>query len=357
MRSLLAGVMAVALGLGVTARAEMTAEEAGEFMELALAGIDREFPNKPGHVMKSAKDAKTPRELHPVFFGHFDWHSSVHGHWTLVRLLKEYPEHPKAGEVRKVLDGRMSAEGLKKEAAYLRKNKSFERMYGWGWALRLGLELRTWDDDQGRKWAKRFRPVEKAIVVHAMDYLPKLDWPIRCGFHPESAFPLGQMLDYARGVGDADLETLVVDRAKEFYGGDRDYPVRYEPSGNDFFSPGLNEADLMRRVLSGDRFSEWLGGFFPGLAKGDLGNLLEPVTVSDLEDGHLVHLVGLNLTRAWTMQSVAGSLPDDDGRRKVLMGAAEKHTAAGLKQVFSGSYEGEHWLGSFAVYLLTGVGR
>lgn len=331
-------------------------KEAARYVELALAGIDREFPNKPGHVWNSAEDGKTPREWNPVFYGHFDWHSSVHGHWTLVRLLKLFPEAEWAEEVRRVLDGRFTKAALQAEAEYLKEHKSFERMYGWAWALRLALELRTWDDAQGQSWAARFRPLEEVIVDHAKDYLPKLDWPIRCGFHPESAFPLSQFLDYARGVGDVDLTRLLVAKAKAFYESDSNYPVRYEPSGNDFFSPGLNEADLMRRVLDEDEYSDWLNGFFPGLEKGEMGNLLSPVTVSDLDDGHLVHLVGLNLTRAWTMRSIAGVLPEEDERRTVLEKAAEAHAGKGLQQVWSGSYAGEHWLGSFAVYLETGVG-
>lgn len=341
----------------MTARAALTAEEAGKFMDLALAGIDREFPNKPGQVMKSAEDVKSPRELFPVFFGHFDWHSSVHGHWTLVRLLKLFPEHEKTAEVRKVLDARLTEKGLETEAAYLVRNPTFERMYGWAWALRLGLELRTWDDPQGREWSRRFRPVETAIVANARQYLAKLDWPVRCGFHPETAFPLAQMLDYCRGTGEVALERLLVIKAKGFYESDVHYPVRYEPSGNDFFSAGLNEADLMRRVLSAKAFDRWLEGFLPGLKDGEIGNLRKPVSVAYLDDGHLVHLVGLNLTRAWTMRSVAGCLPEDDPRRTTLLAAAAEHEKAGMRQVFSGTYEGEHWLGSFAVYLKTGVGQ
>ncbi|MFP6882177.1 MAG: DUF2891 domain-containing protein [Roseibacillus sp.] len=336
---------------------KLDAEKAGTFMDLALAGIDREYPNKPGHVFKSDQDVRSPRKIHPVFYGHFDWHSSVHGHWALVRLLKLFPDHEKSAGVRKVLEARFTEKALRVEADYLGANKSFERMYGWGWALRLGLELRTWDDAQGVEWARRYAPIDAAILKNAREHLPKLDWPIRCGFHPETAFPLAQMLDYARGTRDADLEKLVRERCAAFYGKDVNYPVAYEPSGHDFFSSGLNEADLMRRVLPAAEFDQWLTGFFPGLAKKELGNLLEPVSPKDLEDGHLVHLVGLNLNRAWTMRGVAKVLPNDDARRFVLLEAADRHEAAGLKQVLSGSYEGEHWLGSFAVYLLTGVGE
>lgn len=343
--------------IGGLSAGELTVKEAGRYVSLAMAGLDREFPNKPAHVWRTEADGQPPRHWNPVFYGHFDWHSSVHGHWTLLRLLKLYPEADWAAEVRTVLGSRFVAENLQKEANYLEANPSFERMYGWAWALRLALELRSWDDEQGQRWAVNFAPLEQVIVSHAKRHLPKLDWPIRCGFHPETAFPLGQFLDYARGVGDVELEVLVTERARAYYQKDVRYPVAYEPSGNDFFSPGLNEADLMRRVLDGVAYEEWLGEFFPTLVQGELGNLLQPVTVSDLDDGHLVHLVGLNLTRAWTMRSIAGVLGSEDPRREILLKAAEAHAAQGLKQVWSGSYEGEHWLGSFAVYLRTGVGR
>ncbi|MDA7882095.1 DUF2891 domain-containing protein [Akkermansiaceae bacterium] len=330
----------------------LTEKQAGEFVELALAGLNKEFPNKPGNLMRTAEDVKSPKEMSPVFYGHFDWHSSVHGHWTLVRLVSLFPKAGWNAKVRAALDEKFTKEGLQKEADRLAKDKWFERMYGWAWALRLGIELRALDDEQGKKWAAAYLTVEKVIVTNAKAYLPKLDWPVRCGFHPESAFPLGQMLDWSRATGDEEFEKLLIVKARQFYRGDRNYPVRYEPSGNDFFSAGLNEADLMRRVFPKDVYRKWLGLFFPNF---ELGNLSQPVSVSDLEDGHLVHLVGLNLNRAWTMRGIAGALEGEE--KAILLEAAQKHEAAGLKDIFSGSYAGEHWLGSFAVYLLTGVGQ
>lgn len=330
----------------------LSEKQAGKLVELALAGLNKEFPNKPGNVMEAAEDVISPREMSPVFFGHFDWHSSVHGHWTLVRMVRLFPKSEWNVKVRAALDAKLTKDGLRKEADRLANNKSFERMYGWAWALRLGMELRALDDEQGRKWAAAYLPLEQVIVTNAKAYLPKLDWPGRCGFHPESAFPLSQMLDWARATGDSDFEKLLISKARQFYGKDTAYPVRYEPSGNDFFSPGLNEADLMRRVLPTDEFRKWLKAFFPEF---DLGNLSQPVSVSDLNDGHLVHLVGLNLSRAWTMRGIAGVL--DGPEKEIFLKAAKKHEEAGLKNTFSGSYEGEHWLGSFAVYLLTGEGN
>ena len=348
------------LGLGGSFALEnpMTERQASSFVKMALAGIDREFPNKPGDVLRGPQDIKSPRAMHPVFYGHFDWHSSVHGHWMLVRLLRLYPHAEFSDNVRQVLNARFTSEGFAAEAAYfaLAENQSFERMYGWAWALRLAQELRTWDDADAQHWRDCMQPLEQEIVALAKRYLPKLDWPVRCGFHPESAFALAQMLDWARASGDSELEALVVDKARQFYGGDRDYPVAYEPSGNDFFSAGLNVADLMRRVLTKNDFASWLTAYFPGLDRGAVGNLLKPVKVSDPSDGHLIHLAGLNLSRAWTMQGIAAVLAEGDPRREVLLQSSNEHASAGLTMVASGHYEGEHWLASFAVYLLTGVG-
>ena len=341
------------------AHATLSATEATDLVELALAGIDREFPNKTGHVTHGPGDLRSPREMHPVFYGHFDWHSSVHGHWTLVRLLRLFPGAPFAEKVRRILDGRFTAEGLAAEAAYFREpeNRSFERLYGWAWALRLAAELHAWNDPSARGWARRFEPLERTLVDAAKAYLPKLGWPVRCGFHPETSFPLAQFLDYAAVTGDAGFAELVRSRALHFHRRDRDYPADYEPSGNDFFSHGLNTADLMRRVLPAAEFSLWLEAYLPDLAAGRAGGLLTPVAVSDPTDGHLVHLAGLNLSRAWAMLGIASVLDPADPRRHVLEASAGSHADAGRQWLATGHYEGDHWLGSFATYLLTGAGR
>ncbi|MGJ8654870.1 MAG: DUF2891 domain-containing protein [Akkermansiaceae bacterium] len=316
---------------------------ADRLVNLAKSGINREFPYKMGTVLTSPSDLKCPREVHAVFNGHFDWHSSVHGHWTLVCLLRHFPEATWANEIRELLDARFSSKALKKEASFLLNNPSFERMYGWAWIMRLGIELRLLNSNLD--WHSRFSPVEQAIVTNAKTYLQKLSWPVRCGFHPESSFPLSQMLDWARSSGDTDFETLIITKAKQFYGSDTDYPVRYEPSGNDFFSPGLNVATLMKQVYSPDDYQVWLNQYLPNLQHGELGNWATPVHVSDLEDGHIVHLVGLNLSRAWCLSELSQSLEH-------LKTPAKEHLEAGLQGVWSGSYEGEHWLGSFALYAL-----
>ncbi|MBI5769945.1 MAG: DUF2891 domain-containing protein [Verrucomicrobia bacterium] len=334
-------------------------EKAAAFVQLALKGIDREYPNKPGEVLRGPEDIMSPRAMHPAFYGNFDWHSCVHGHWLVVRLLRLYPDLAGAAEARARLGAHLAAANLAKEAAYFepKDNRSFERMYGWAWTLRLTAELKAWDDPEARQWAKNMAPLEQKIVELTKNFLPRLTYPVRTGVHPDTAFALGQIIDYARAVGDEALEKLAAVRAREYYLGDRNYPTNYEPSGEDFFSPGLNEADLLRRVLSREEFSRWLDGFLPGLRKGDLGNWSRAAEVSDLTDGRIVHLVGLNLSRAWTMSGVLSALATGDPRRAPLETAVKLHEAAGLRHVFSGHYEGEHWLATFAVYHVSGAGR
>ncbi len=336
----------------------LDASSADKFARLALAGLDREYPNKPGEVLRGPQDVLPPRTMHPAFFGCFDWHSSVHGHWMLVRLLRLHPELPVAAEIRARLAAHLTATNLATEAAYFetKENKSFERMYGWAWALRLAAELRSWNDPDAKQWVQNYQPLERKLVALTKDYLPRLTYPVRTGVHPDAAFALAQILDYARTVKDAELERLITERANAYYLNDRDYPTQYEPSGEDFFSPGLNVADLLRRVLTPKEFSRWLDGFLPQLRRGRLGRWAAPAEVSDLTDPRIVHLVGLNLSRAWTMEGVASALPAKDRRRAVLERASEAHALAGLKFVFSGHYEGEHWLATFAVYCLTGPG-
>jgi len=337
---------------------ELTATRASEFAKMALAGLAREYPNKPGEVLTGPQDLKTPRALHPAFYGSYDWHSSVHGHWLLVRLLKLFPELNEAAEARSRLREHLTLANLEIEAAYfdVRENRSFERMYGWAWALRLAAELHGWNDPDGLVWAANLKPLETRLVGLTKDYLPRLTYPVRTGVHPDTAFALGQILDYARTIGDRPLEELVVQRARGYYSQDADYPLEFEPSGQDFFSPGLNVADLMRRVLSADEFSRWLNQFAPELRRGRLGNWAKPAIVSDLTDPQIVHLVGLNLSRAWTMQGILSVIDRTDRRGRALTTAMQAHADEGMKYVFSGHYEGEHWLATFAVYYLAGAG-
>jgi hypothetical protein len=338
--------------------ARLSAEQVSAFAKLALANIHTEYPNKPGNVVWDEASVRTPRAMHPAFYGCFDWHSSVHGHWMLIRLLKDYSDHPMQAEIRQKLAQNLTAENLKKEADHFREkhNRMFERMYGWWWLLRLAAELETWDDPQGQEWRESIRPLEELLVENIFAYLPNLTWPIRTGVHQDLAFALGQELDYARVMKNGKLAELIQQRAKEYYVGDTDYPTKYEPSGQDFFSSCLNEADLMRRVLTQAEFVDWLDAYLPGLKRGEGGNLLTPVTVSDVTDGYIVHLAGLNLSRAWCMKGIAAALPDGDARKNLLHASAAAHAKKGFGYVFSGHYEGDHWLATFAIYLQAGVG-
>jgi hypothetical protein len=328
---------------------------AERFARLALACIDREWPNKPEHVFDGPEDIRSPRFFHPAFFGCYDWHSSVHGHWLLVRLLRTRPDLAGAQEIRGRLRAHFTAEAMAAEALYLDRvsARSFERTYGWAWLLRLATELEGWDDPDARRWRERIRILENAVARRLADYLPKLTYPVRTGVHPNTAFALAEALDYARRTGKKDLEELLISRSRAYFGRDRNCPLSYEPSGEDFFSPCLEEADLMRRVLPAGEFSSWLGSFLPQLAVEGQAPLV-PAVAADPTDPKLVHLDGLNLTRAWTMRGIAGALPASDPRRALLLAAADAHARAGLARVSSGNYEGEHWLASFAVYLLTG---
>ena len=334
----------------------LTREAASRFAGLALACIQREYPNKLDHVMNDQSEVQSPRALHPSFYGCFDWHSSVHGHWLLVRLLRLLPGIPEAKRIRSSLDENLSAENLRREAAYfeLPNRKSFERTYGWAWLLKLAEELHVWDDPDGRRWSKNLEPLRDVVVERYLDFLPRQVYPIRTGVHPNTAFGLAFALDYARAAGHQRLEDLIAERSLTYFESDGDLPARWEPGGEDFFSPSLMEADLMRRVLPSGEFAAWLQRCLPTLAAGEPTSLLDPATVSDRTDPKIVHLDGLNLSRAWCMLGIAAALEKGDPTRRVLEASAARHANDALAQVASGDYAGEHWLATFAVLLLAG---
>jgi len=328
---------------------------AERFAKLALACVEKEYPNKISHVLNSDADVAPPRKLTPAFCGCYDWHSSVHGHWLLVRLIRTFPDAPFVAQARDALRKSLTAENLKQEAAYLRGEgrASFERPYGLAWLLQLCAELREWNDDQAREMSANLRPLEEAGVERLKTWLPKLSHPVRIGEHDQTAFGLGLMLDYARSKHDEAFMKLVTDSAKKFFLADKNCPLSYEPSGEDFLSPCLAEADVMRRVLSPAEFASWLKEFMPQIPTTPSAGWL-PVTVSpDPSDPKLAHLDGLNLSRAWMLEGIISVLPTDDPRRASLSAAAEAHRCAGLAAVTGEHYEGGHWLGSFAVYLTT----
>ncbi len=333
----------------------MSQEQASLFARLALKGIQKEYPNKPADVLNSEIDVRSPRAIHPAFYGSFDWHSSVHGHWMLVRLLRLFPDLPEKEQIRKVLSAHLSVENLKAEADYFGRpnSQSFERPYGWAWLLKLAEELHGWDDPDAKEWAKNVKPLADAIVSRYLAYFPKQTYPIRSGVHPNTAFGLAFALDYARAVDHKLLADLMQERSRTYFVNDVDVPAAWEPDGADFFSPSLMEADLMRRVLPPAEFQAWFSRFLPNLSKGEPKSLFVPATVTDRSDPQIVHLDGLNLSRAWCMRGIALALPKTDPARKVFAESAARHAEAALRHVASGDYAGEHWLASFAVYLLS----
>ncbi|HXX40829.1 MAG TPA: DUF2891 domain-containing protein [Chthoniobacterales bacterium] len=344
----------------VPANAGFDAKAAERFAKLALACVHKEYPNKIAHVLNSDADVAPPRKLTPAFCGCYDWHSSVHGHWLLVRLLRTFPEASFASAAREALKQSLTAENLKQEATYLRGEgrASFERPYGLAWMLQLCAELHEWDDPQAREWSANLRPLEEIAVERLKTWLPKLLNPVRIGEHDQTAFGLGLMLDYARAVHDEAFAKLVSDSAKKFFLSDKNCPLAYEPSGEDFLSPSLGEADVMRRVLPPDQFAKWLKDFMPQIPSGNPTRTTPtdwlPVAVSpDPSDPKLAHLDGLNLSRAWMLEGILSALPNDDPRRAALQATADAHRHAGLAAVTGEHYEGGHWLGSFAVYLTT----
>lgn len=333
------------------------------FARLALDCVHREYPNKISHVMQSDEDARTPRELTPAFYGCFDWHSSVHGHWLLVRTLNTAPQSTLEDEIRTKLAQSFTPGNIEGELAYYQREDraSFERPYGIAWFLQLIAELEESNDPQLAEWRETLRPLEAEIVANTMDWLPKLSYPIRLGTHNQTAFAFGLMLDYARTVGDEALEAALTDKIRGFHLEDVNCPIGYEPSGEDFLSPCLMEADLLRRILAPQEFAAWLSGFLPSLPENGSADWLAPGIVLDPSDGKLVHLDGVNLSRAWALEGMAAGLPADDPRRAGLLAAAEVHKEAGIAAVSDEHYSGSHWLASFATYLetrrgLTGAG-
>lgn len=330
----------------------LTLAGAEHLSELPLKCIGQQFPNKTSHTSNSAADhVLLPQELHPAFYGCFDWHSSVHGHWMLIKLLKEFPNLPNAAQIRAALNATLTKENLLKEAAYfdMPLASSWERTYGWAWLLKLGTELKGWDNADGRQWSKNMEPLMQKILVTWKKFLPKQTYANRTGVHPNTAFGLTLAYDYAVAAGDTSFKNAVAKAANNLFLKDTDAPVKWEPNGSDFFSPTLEEADLMRRILPKDEFLKWLGKF---ISTEDIKRLSVLPVVSDRTDLQIVHLDGLCFSRAWCMLGIAKLLPAGDKRKSLLTAAAAAHLKSALPNVVSGEYGGEHWLASFAVYAL-----
>jgi len=327
-------ILAVALSLDGGA--------ASHFAQLALQCAEKEYPNKLDHVMNGPHELQSPRALHPAFYGCYDWHSTVHGHWMLVRLLRQFPQLPEAAEIRRQLDEHLSEQPVAVEVAYFGQpnRKSFERTYGWAWLLKLQAELRSWDSPEARRWAQALQPLADTVTRALSDFLPRQTYPIRTGVHPNTAFGLTLALDYAQAVHDEKLGALIAERARTYFAKDTEAPLKWEPGGEDFLSPALEEATLMARILSPSAFRSWMKAFLPAVK-------LTPAIVSDRTDPKIVHLDGLNLSRARCLYALSTAL-----RRPALAQLGDTHAQASLPFIASGSYEGEHWLGTFAVQML-----
>jgi len=349
-----------------SAEPPLDASSAERFARLALECVHKEYPNKIAHVLQGDADARPPRELTPAFYGCFDWHSAVHGHWLLARLVRTFPDADFAAEARAALAESLTPEHVAAEVGYLagEGRNTFERPYGLAWLLQLAAELGEWDDPQAHRWSETLAPLEDEAARRFADWLPKLSHPIRTGEHSQTAFAFGLVLDWARQRGRVEMEELLVERSRALYLADRDCPLAYEPSGQDFLSPCLAEADLVRRLLPPPVFAAWLGRFLPAVPfaeepvaeEAEKGDWLRPAVVTDPTDGKLVHLDGVNLSRAWMLEGVLAGLPEGDPRRPSLAAAARRHRESGLAAITGEHYEGGHWLGSFAVYLVTGRG-
>jgi hypothetical protein len=371
---ILLAAMLLALGGPLTAaapaapvRPSLDEAAAARFAALALKCLHQEYPNHISHTLAADADARPPRELTPAFYGCFDWHSAVHAHWLLVRLIRLLPDASFAPEARAAVTRSLASANIEAEAGYLTGagRASFERPYGLAWLLELAAELRRFDDPDARRWSVTLRPLETEVAARLEGWLPRLHYPIRIGEHDQTAFSFGLMWDWAGVAQDPRMRTLLEDAAQRFYLHDRDCPLAYEPSGEDFLSPCLAEADFMRRVLAPHAFASWLAHFLPQIPDGRARTRaaqqagapwLVPGVVTDRADPKLAHIDGLNLSRAWMLEGIAHALPAHDARLPTLLAAATSHRDAALPAVTGEHYEGGHWLGTFAVYLTSQAG-
>ncbi|MDT0644335.1 DUF2891 domain-containing protein [Zunongwangia sp. F363] len=330
-------------------KVDFTVEEANKLAELPLGCINTEYPNKLGQTLENAEAMGEPKELHPAFYGCFDWHSSVHAHWSLVSLLKQFPDLEKKEQIKETLKKSLSAENIKAEVDYFKRpqSDSYERTYGWAWLLKLSEELQTWNDPLAEELAQNLQPLTDLVVERFMEFLPKLNYPIRVGEHENTAFALSFAYDYAEAVKNQELMELISKRAKDFYLKDDNCPVSWEPGGFDFLSPCLEEVDIMQKILPKNAFNLWIQDFMPELTQEDFS--MEVGEVSDRTDGKLVHLDGLNFSRAWVFYHLANKYPEDFKHLETL---ANEHIAYSFPNLMEDSYEGGHWLGIFAIYAL-----
>lgn len=329
-----------------------TATLASQLAAIALGHVRREYPNKLDHVLSGPTDLGSPRALHPVFFGSFDWHSCVHAYWMLARLLRQSPTFPEADAIRALFTAAFNPDNVAGECAYLARpmSRGFERPYGWAWLLMLAAELRRHPGEQAETWSVALQPLAQGFAQRFLAHLPKATYPVRSGVHANTAFALALALDYAQTCGDAALAGMIETTCRRWYLGDADCQA-WEPSGEDFLSPCLMEAECMRRVLPAPEFAGWFARFLPRIDQQEPATLFQPVTVSDRSDGRIAHLDGLNLSRAWCWSHLAAALPPSDRRLPVMRDAASRHLQAARAHIAE-DYMGEHWLATFLVLAL-----
>jgi Protein of unknown function (DUF2891) len=339
-------------------RAKILRERAADYVQLAVENITREYPVNPFFIATGPGPYPTHREFHPAFYGSFDWHSCVEMHWVIVRLLRLFPAEVPADSARATLNELITPENIAKEAEFFANPsyRTFERPYGWGWFLALTHELNGWEDEDGQRWSNALKPLADLLSGNIVKWLAVMTYPQRTGVHQNTAFGLSRSHDYAlfrSANGDSVLLSAIQEAANRWFLDDTDYPARYEPSGADFLSAALSEAELMSRVLEPGMFSEWFEQFLPDTAAGEPPQLFEPVTVSDPTDGQIAHLHGLNLSRAWAFTALAERLPQADPRVEPLLAAAERHAEASLPFVAGSDFMVEHWLAAYATLLLS----
>ena len=325
---------------------------ADKFAALVLAHVRREYPNKLDHVLNGPDDLRSPRQLHPLFFGSFDWHSNVHGYWLLATLYRRVPALRQKSAIVELFDAQFTPSNVAAEVDYLRQPSrgTFERPYGWAWLLALAAELERGHSEDARRWGVALRPLAEAFVERFREFLPKASYPIRAGTHFNTAFALTLAFEYADGTRNRSFEELLRAKAAAWYENDVDCQA-WEPGGDDFLSPALVEAECMRRALPRAEWASWFDRFLPRMAQREPRTLFAPATVSDRSDGKIAHLDGLNLSRGWCWRSIASSWDVDDPRRAAALRAADEHIAASLPYV-AGDYAGEHWLATFALLAL-----
>lgn len=326
----------------------LTIKEAEKIIALPLHCIEQEYPNKLGQVLGSDTDLKTPKQLRPIFYGCFDWHSSVHGYWSIIELMKRFPELNETHQIRQRLNALITAENVQVEVAFFNdsNNKTFERTYGWAWLFQLHGALATWEDEDAQRWAALLEPLANVLIERYETYLPKLNYPIRTGTHDNTAYGLSLSLEYARLMKKKAFEKIIVETANRLYAKDVNCNLAFEPSGHDFLSPCLEEARLMSKILDQTAFKTWLTAFLPDIFQTDFQ--LEVGKVSDRTDGHLVHLDGLNFSRAACLSDLAKKLPE----LTHLKAIGKHHFESSFGNITNDDYMGSHWLGTFALYAL-----